>query len=56
MTEAESQTTVETTETLDPERQQNAKEYAQIRRRLFVVGLIAGVVYVLVWILSGLSP
>ncbi len=36
MIEAESKTTVETTETLDPERQQKAKEYAQIHRRLIV--------------------
>ena len=27
----------QTTETLDPERQEKAKEYARIRRRLFVV-------------------
>ncbi len=56
MTEADSQIPVETTETLDPERQQKATEYAQIRRRLFVVDLVAGVVYVLAWILGGLSP
>ncbi|HEX9922330.1 MAG TPA: M48 family metallopeptidase [Anaerolineae bacterium] len=43
-------------ETLDPERQQQAKEYARIRRRLFIVDLAFGTVYLLVWIFSGLSP
>jgi STE24 endopeptidase len=46
----------ETTETLDPERQQKAKEYARIRRRLFVVDLIIGTAYLIIWIVSGLSP
>ena len=43
------------TETLDPERQQQAREYARIRRRLFVLELVIGVAYILFWILSGLS-
>jgi STE24 endopeptidase len=43
-------------ETLDPERQQQAKEYARIRRRLFIVDLAFGAVYLLVWNFSGLSP
>jgi STE24 endopeptidase len=43
-------------ETLNPERQQKAKEYARIGRRIFVVELILGAAYVLFWILSDLSP
>jgi STE24 endopeptidase len=43
------------TERLDPERQQQAREYARIRRRLFVLELVIGVAYILFWILSGLS-
>ncbi|MBN1991708.1 MAG: M48 family metallopeptidase [Anaerolineae bacterium] len=42
--------------TLDQERQQKAKEYAHLSRRLFVVELILGAVYVIFWIVSGLSP
>ena len=42
--------------TLDPQRQQKAKEYARIRRRLMLVDLALGAVYALVWLLSGLSP
>ena len=45
-----------TTATLDPERQQKAKEYARINRRIFVVELVFGAVYVIFWIVSGLSP
>ncbi|MCB0163112.1 MAG: hypothetical protein KDI79_02725 [Anaerolineae bacterium] len=43
-------------ETLDVERQNLAKEYAKIKRRLFVIELGLSVVYVLVWVFSGLSP
>lgn len=39
-----------TTTTLDLERQKTAKEYARIRRRLFVVDLAIGAVYVLAWL------
>jgi STE24 endopeptidase len=46
----------QTTETLDPERQEKAKEYARIRRRLFVVDLVIGAVYLIVWIVTGLAP
>jgi STE24 endopeptidase len=46
----------ETTETLDPERQEKAKEYACIRRRLFVLDLVIGAVYLIIWIVTGLSP
>jgi STE24 endopeptidase len=40
---------------LDPERQQKAKEYARIRRRLLVADLAIAAVYVLALLLSGLS-
>ena len=46
----------QTTETLDPERQEKAKEYARIRRRLFVVDLVIGAVYLIIWIVTGLAP
>ena len=45
----------EVTETLDPERQEQARAYARLRRRLFLVELGGGLAYVLIWILSGLS-
>ncbi len=41
---------------LDEIRQEKAKEYAQISRKLFVVELGFGALYVLIWIFSGLSP
>ena len=41
--------------TLDPERQEQAKEYARIRRRLMVVDLALGGLYALVWLLTGWS-
>jgi STE24 endopeptidase len=53
---AEKLKTTETEEILNPERQLRAKEYAQISRRLFVVDLVLGAVYVLLWILAGWSP
>jgi STE24 endopeptidase len=40
---------------LDPERQQKAKEYARIRRRLLLVDLALGGVFVLAWLFSGAS-
>jgi STE24 endopeptidase len=40
---------------LDAERQQKAKEYARIRRRLLLVDLALGTAFVLVWLLSGAS-
>lgn len=43
-------------EPLNPERQQKAREYARIGRRIFVAELILGAFYVLAWILAGLSP
>jgi STE24 endopeptidase len=48
--------TTEIEETLNPERQLRAKEYAQISRRLFVLDLVLGAVHVLLWILAGWSP
>jgi STE24 endopeptidase len=48
--------TTEIEEILNPERQERAKEYARISRRLFVVDLALGAVYVLTWILAGFSP
>jgi len=44
------------TVTLDHSRQEQAKEYARIHRRLFVAELVFGAVYVLGWIIFGLSP
>jgi STE24 endopeptidase len=49
----EIETKIETS--LDPERQQKAKVYARIRRRLLLVDLGLGVAFVLVWLLSGAS-
>ena len=39
--------------TLDPEKQEQAKEYARIRRRLMVGDLALAAVYVLIWLVSG---
>lgn len=36
-------------------RQETAREYARIRRRLFVVRLAIGLAYVLVWLLAGVA-
>ncbi|MDM8529393.1 M48 family metallopeptidase [Anaerolineales bacterium HSG24] len=54
----ESTPTIETADqqTLDPQRQQKAKEYAAIGRKLFVVELVIGLAYVLIWIIAGISP
>jgi len=38
---------------LDPERQKQAKEYARIRRRLWLVDTILGGVYALLWLFLG---
>ena len=43
------------TTTLDPERQKQAKQYARIRRRLFVLDVAFGAVYILLWLLLGWS-
>jgi STE24 endopeptidase len=50
------ETTVFPTETLDETRQEQAREYARIGRRIFVVELVTGALYVLFWTFSGLSP
>lgn len=39
--------------TLDPEKQKQAKEYARIRRRLWLVDTIASAVYALLWLFLG---
>jgi STE24 endopeptidase len=39
--------------TLDPERQKQAKEYARIRRRLWMVDTIFGALYALAWLFFG---
>jgi STE24 endopeptidase len=41
--------------TLDPERQKKAKQYARIERRLFLVDLAIGGVYVMAWLIFGWS-
>src|SRR5512141_2702519 len=38
---------------LDPERQKKAKEYARIRRRLWLVDTIFSAVYALLWLFLG---
>lgn len=40
---------------LDPEKQKQAKEYARIRRRLWLVDTAVGAVYVFAWLLLGWS-
>jgi STE24 endopeptidase len=44
------------TVSLDDRRQEKAKEYAGINRRMYVLDLIIGGLYVLFWVFSGLSP
>ena len=39
--------------TLDPERQQQAKQYARIRRRLWLVSNALSAVYALAWLFTG---
>ena len=41
--------------TLDPEKQKLAKEYARIRRRLWLVDNLFSALYVLAWLFFGLS-
>ena len=41
--------------TLDPEKQKQAKEYARIRRRLWLVDTLFSAVYALVWLFLGWS-
>ena len=42
--------------TLDAERQQKARQYARVRRRLFVVNLAVGGLYAGLWLALGISP
>ena len=39
--------------TLDPERQQQAKQYARIKRRLWLVSTTLSGLYALIWLFSG---
>jgi STE24 endopeptidase len=39
--------------TLDPERQRQAKQYARIRRRLWLVDTAIGAIYALAWLFTG---
>lgn len=41
--------------TLDPEKQKQAKEYARIRRRLWVVSTLMNAVYAILWLFLGWS-
>jgi STE24 endopeptidase len=40
---------------LDPNRQEQAKIYARIRRKLLLVDLLLGTAYILIWLLTGWS-
>ncbi|HID86957.1 MAG TPA: M48 family peptidase, partial [Anaerolineae bacterium] len=48
--------TPKTDQIIDPQRQRKAKEYARIRRRLFVVDLALGAFVLLALLLGGISP
>ncbi|HEC23403.1 MAG TPA: M48 family peptidase [Chloroflexi bacterium] len=52
-TEQTGQSEPSATVTLDAERQQKAKEYARIQRRLMLVDLAVGGLYLAVWLISG---
>src|SRR4029450_7358550 len=41
---------------IDPERQKQAKEYARIRRRLWLVDTIFSAIYALLWLFLGWAP
>lgn len=41
--------------TLDPEKQKQAKEYARINRRLWLVDTLFSAIYALIWLISGWS-
>jgi STE24 endopeptidase len=41
--------------TLDPKRQERAREYARIRRHLWIAQVVLGVLYLTLWIVSGSS-
>ncbi|MGA2488651.1 MAG: M48 family metallopeptidase [Anaerolineales bacterium] len=42
-----------TTTTLDPEKQEQARQYARIRRRVWLLDTLAGAVYLLAWLFFG---
>ncbi len=42
-------------QTLDPQRQQSAKQYAKIRRRIMLLDLLLGTALLLIWLLAGWS-
>jgi hypothetical protein len=42
-----------TTTTLDPEKQKQAKQYARINRRLWLVDTLATAIYLLAWLMFG---
>jgi Zn-dependent protease with chaperone function len=41
--------------TLDPSRQEQAKEFARLRRRLLIAELLIGAILTLLWLISGIS-
>ena len=41
--------------TIDPEKQKQAKEYARIRRRLWLVDTTIGAMYAILWLILGWS-
>lgn len=45
----------ESTLTLDPQRQRRAREYARLRRRVWMIQLALGIFYLTMWIVSGWS-
>ena len=40
--------------TLDPERQQQARQYARLTRRLMLVDMVLGAAYIIMWLATGL--
>lgn len=43
------------TQTIDPQRQEKAREYARIRRRLMLLDLLLGAVLLILWLVTGWS-
>ena len=39
--------------TIDPEKQKQAKHYARIKRRLWLVDTVFSAVYAIVWLVTG---
>ena len=42
-----------TTTTLDPEKQKQARQYARIHRRLWLLDTLASAIYLLAWLFFG---